>query len=134
MEDGRNIQTQRILLVEDNVLNQRLGLLQLKRLGYQAEAVSSGREAVTAVASGRYALVLMDCMMSEMNGYEATAAIRQQELETGTHIPIIALTASAMASDRQRCFAVGMDDYLSKPVNMQELRRMLERWIAPRAV
>jgi CheY-like chemotaxis protein len=128
MDDGRNIQTQPILLVEDTLTNQRLGLLQLKRLGYQAEAVSSGREAVTAVAQGRYTLVLMDCMMPEMDGFEATTAIRQQELETGTHIPIIALTASAMRGDRQKCFDAGMDDSLSKPVRMEDLCAMLERW------
>ena len=66
--------------------------------------------------------------MPEMDGFEATTAIRQQELETGTHIPIIALTASAMRGDRQRCFDAGMDDYLSKPVRMEDLRAMLERW------
>ena len=123
-----------ILLVEDNLMNQRLGLLQLKKLGYQAEAVSNGHEAVTTVALGRYALVLMDCQMPEMDGFEATVQIRQQELGTSTHIPIIALTANAMPSDRQACLAAGMDDYLSKPVRMEELRAMLERWITPGAV
>ena len=117
-----------ILLVEDNSINQRLGLLQLKKLGYQAEAVSSGHEAITAIAQGHYALVLMDCQMPEMDGYEATGHIRQMESTTGNHIPIIALTANAMPSDRQACLAAGMDDYLSKPVRMEELRAMLERW------
>ncbi len=118
-----------ILLVEDNQVNQKLILLFLKKLGYQAETVSNGREAVKASSSNQYALILMDCDMPEMDGFEATIAIRHHEQGTGRHIPIIALTASVMKGDKEKCFAAGMDDFLGKPMNLQDLRAMIERWM-----
>ncbi len=120
-----------ILLVEDNPISQKLGLVQLKGLGYQVETVSSGYEAVRSVSQGHYALVLMDCQMPGMDGYEATAAIRQQEIETGVHIPIIALTANTMPGDREKCITAGMDDYLAKPVSPEDLHTMLQQWLTP---
>jgi len=118
-----------VLLVEDNPVLQILALRQLKRLGWPADAVSTGCEAVQAVGSKQYALVLMDCQMPEMDGLEATAAIRRQESATSRHLPIIAMTASAMDSDRQECLAAGMDDYLSKPVSEERLRDVMDRWV-----
>jgi CheY-like chemotaxis protein len=117
----------RVLLAEDNLVNQTLGLRMLERLGCSVDVVSNGREAVAAVARAEYALVFMDCQMPEMDGFEATAAIRQAE--TGVRrVPIIALTASAMQGDREACLAAGMDDYLSKPLGLRDLERMLRRW------
>jgi PAS domain S-box-containing protein len=117
----------RVLLAEDNVINQTLALHLLEKLGCCVDVVANGREAVTAVARGEYALVFMDCQMPEMDGFEATAAIRQAE--TGSRrVPIIALTASAMQGDREECLAAGMDDYLSKPLGPRDIERMLRRW------
>jgi PAS domain S-box-containing protein len=120
-----------ILLVEDNPINQQVTLLQLKKLGFTAHAVANGREAVEAVLSTPYALVLMDCQMPEMDGFDATRAIRQAEPYLGRHIPIVALTAHALQGDQDQCLSAGMDDYISKPVNLEELRAVLERWLPP---
>jgi PAS domain S-box-containing protein len=117
----------RVLLAEDNVVNQRLALRMLQKLGCCVDVVGNGCEAVAAVRRGEYALVFMDCQMPEMDGFEATAAIRQGE--TGSRrVPIIALTANAMQGDREACLAAGMDDYLSKPLGLQDMERMLRRW------
>jgi CheY-like chemotaxis protein len=108
-------------------VNQTLARCLLEKLGCCVDVVSNGREAVAAVARGEYALVFMDCLMPEMDGFEATAAIRQGE--TGSRrVPIIALTASAMQGDREACLAAGMDDYLSKPLGLRDMERMLRRW------
>lgn len=103
----------------------------LDMLGHIVQAVENGRLAVEAVAQERYDLVLMDCQMPEMDGFTATATIRQQEREAGghRHLPIIALTANAMEGDRARCLAAGMDDYLAKPFTMAQLSEMLTQWL-----
>ena len=118
-----------ILLAEDNEINQKLAHWQLQRLGYSCHVVTSGREALDALATREYELVLMDCQMPEMDGYEATRAIRAAEAATGRHLPVIAMTANAMQGDRAACIAAGMDDYITKPVRVEELRRTVERWM-----
>lgn len=121
-----------VLVAEDNPVMQELAIRQIDRLGFAAEVVKNGRLAVEAVRSGKYVLVLMDCQMPEMDGYEATMTIRREEKEDlvgGKHVPIIAMTASAMKGDRENCIASGMDDYLSKPVGQKELLRVLNKYV-----
>jgi CheY-like chemotaxis protein len=100
----------------------------LGKAGHRVDIVVNGKEAVTALIGTPYDLVLMDCLMPEMDGFEAARAIRAAEDGTGRHIPIIALTASAMAEDRARCLAAGMDDYLTKPLTKGALIEAVERW------
>jgi CheY-like chemotaxis protein len=120
-----------ILLVEDNVINQQVALGILQISGYSVTVVANGREALDAHAEGGYDLILMDCHMPEMDGFEATRAIRLRERTSGSRrIPIIALTANAMARDREECLEAGMDDHLSKPFNMLALQELLERWMS----
>ncbi|MCS7315773.1 MAG: response regulator [Bryobacterales bacterium] len=119
----------RILLAEDNPINQKIALKMLEQAGYVAEAVNSGSEAVEAVKKAHYDLVLMDVQMPGMDGYEATARIRHLE-GTHRHTPIVALTANAMEGDRERCLAAGMDDYLAKPVRRQDLYETIRRWLS----
>jgi two-component system, sensor histidine kinase and response regulator len=123
----------RVLLAEDNAVNRKVALRMLERLGIRADTVVNGREALAAIEERAYDLVLMDCLMPEMNGYEATGAIRTNEEGTGRHLPIVAMTANAMEGDRERCLASGMDDYIPKPVRVGELRTMLERWLGQKA-
>jgi CheY-like chemotaxis protein len=118
----------RILVAEDNRVNQQVVARMLAKAGHRADIVVDGREAVTALLGTSYDLVLMDCLMPEMDGFEAARAIRAAEGGTGRHIPIIALTASAMAEDRERCLAAGMDDYLTKPLTKGALIETVERW------
>ncbi len=117
-----------ILLAEDNAVMQSLALRQLNKLGFSADVVANGQEVLEAVQKRDYGLILMDCQMPDIDGFEATRAIRQEEKSTGKHIPIIAMTASAMQGDRENCFAAGMDDYLSKPVEQRQLLAVLRRW------
>jgi signal transduction histidine kinase/ActR/RegA family two-component response regulator len=121
----------RVLLVEDNGINQKVALLMLQTLGYDAELASNGREAMNAVTSRHYDLVLMDCQMPEIDGFEATRQIRSR-VAFGAKIPIIAMTANAFAEDREACLASGMDDYLAKPVRLAELSAKLELWLSQR--
>jgi CheY-like chemotaxis protein len=118
----------RILLAEDNEINRRVAFRILDKAGYQCDTVTNGREAISAVETIRYDLVLMDCQMPEMDGFEATAAIRAKERDSATHLTIVAMTAHAMKGDRERCLAAGMDDYISKPVNPDEMFRVIDEW------
>jgi PAS domain S-box-containing protein len=118
----------KILLAEDNLTNQQVAVGIVNKLGYKIEVVENGREAVKAVASGQFDLVLMDCQMPEMDGFEATTLIRE-ELTVGKDIPIIALTAHALKGYREKCLRAGMNDYLAKPFNAEELRKVLLKWV-----
>lgn len=118
----------RVLLAEDNPVNQRIVIRLLEKLGVPADVVGNGREAVDAMTKRTYDLVLMDCQMPEMDGFEATAIIRNNE-RNDRHTPICALTANAMEGDRERCLAAGMDDYVSKPVGLDELKARVDRWL-----
>jgi len=121
----------RILIVEDNPVNQRVARLQVERLGYAAEVVSNGEEALNALNQPRYTMVLMDCQMPGMDGYAATRELRRRE-SGRRHTPVIAMTANAFPADRELCLDSGMDDYLSKPVNLRNLALVLDRWASLR--
>jgi CheY-like chemotaxis protein len=118
----------RILLAEDNRVNQQVFLAILRRLGYRVEAVGNGQEAVLALERGAYDLVFMDCQMPVMDGYEATRAIRHLVAPLSA-VPIVALTAHAMQGDREQCIQAGMDDYLAKPVTPAAVAAVLDRWL-----
>jgi signal transduction histidine kinase/ActR/RegA family two-component response regulator len=114
----------RLLLVEDNPINQKVALLMLHKLGYRVDVANNGFEALSAVASAHYDLILMDCVMPEMDGFEATRRLRSSD-GRGAEVPIIAMTANAFSDDRKACLAAGMNDFLSKPVRQAELASML---------
>lgn len=118
-----------ILLVEDNIINQKVAQMMIDKLGHKADVAANGLEAVRALGLIHYDLVLMDCQMPEMDGFEATTVIRNPESNVLNHtVPIIAMTANAMKGDREQCIEAGMDDYLSKPVKKDELAAILEKW------
>jgi two-component system sensor histidine kinase/response regulator len=119
----------RVLLVEDNAVNQRLVTRLLEKRGHRVAIAGNGREALLVLEKERFDLVLMDLQMPEMDGFEATTAIRKKEKGTDIHQEIIALTAHAMAGDRERCLAAGMDGYLSKPIRPQELDTLLQEYV-----
>jgi PAS domain S-box-containing protein len=123
----------RILLVEDHPINQRLTVCLLERRGHAVVVANNGKEALCAIAQQPFDLVFMDVQMPEMDGLEATAAIRARELEQGGHVPIIAMTAHALESDRERCLQAGMDDYLTKPVRPQQLFDSMTRFVPTEA-
>jgi two-component system sensor histidine kinase/response regulator len=120
----------RILVVEDNLVNRKVDLAALKTLGYHAKAVVNGRESITALTDDPYDVVLMDCQMPEMDGYEATRQIRSgKSTVRNQHIPIIALTANVFTNDRQRCIGAGMDEFLTKPINLKHLAEVLDQQV-----
>jgi len=123
----------RVLLTEDSLVNQKLAIGMLEREGHTVAVANNGKEAVAAVESDRFDVVLMDVQMPEMDGLEATRAIRESEQLTGEHVPIIAMTAHAMKGDRERCLEAGMDEYVAKPVRMRELGDAIEKVIRNRA-
>jgi len=116
----------RILVAEDNIVNQQVALFNLRKLGYDADVATDGVEALDAFERKRYDIILMDCRMPDLDGYETTKEIRQRE-RGGKHTWIIAMTASAMDGDRAKCLTAGMDDYVSKPLRRTELSAALER-------
>ncbi|MDF0666437.1 MAG: response regulator [Nitrospira sp.] len=148
---AEHVQHRRILVVEDNMVNQKLAVRMVEKLGYKPDVVENGREALAALTKGDYAAILMDCQMPVMDGFETTRRIREGEAlvasrdstdgsanrsdetpQSTRHMPIIAVTANAMQGDRERCLAIGMDDYLAKPIKLEELRSTLARWaLAP---
>ena len=117
-----------VLLVEDNEVNQAVAIAILARLGYRADVAGDGQQAVDLVVRGRYGLVLMDCQLPVLNGYQATAEIRRRE-GIAHRTPIIAMTAG-VPEDRQRCLSAGMDDHIAKPVLLAEVQMVLSRWLA----
>ena len=117
----------RILVAEDNSVNQLLAMTLLKKLGYAAQCVANGKEVLDVLAHSPVDLILMDCQMPEMDGYEATRKIREQEKVSKTHLPIIALTANAMKDDVDRSFKAGMDGYGAKPFKREHLSAAIER-------
>ncbi len=129
----------RILVAEDNLINQKLAVRMLEKLGYQSDVVENGQEVLAALERVSYAMVLMDCQMPLVDGLEATRLIRESERKDSgasgrshlapRHVPIVALTANAMSGDRDRCLAAGMDDYLTKPIRKSNLKGALDRWI-----
>jgi CheY-like chemotaxis protein len=118
----------RILLAEDNIVNQRVAVGLLKKRGHQVTVASDGREALAAIDQQTFDVVLMDVQMPEMGGYEATAIIRERERASGGHLAIVAMTAHAMSGDREQCLAAGMDEYLSKPINSDALYAVVEKF------
>jgi CheY-like chemotaxis protein len=122
----------RVLLAEDNFVNERVAVYMLTKLGYQVEVARHGREAIDMLGKSGYGIVLMDCQMPEMDGFEATRIIRDRSSAVLDHeIPVIAMTANAFPEDRARALACGMNDFLAKPVERPVLASMLEKWLQP---
>jgi two-component system, sensor histidine kinase and response regulator len=120
----------RVLLAEDNLVNQKLVVRITEKQGHVVTVASDGKKALALLRDHEFDVVLMDIQMPVMGGFESTSIIREEEKTTGRHVPIIALTAHAMKGDRERCLEAGMDDYLSKPVNAQELLEAIERIVS----
>jgi two-component system, sensor histidine kinase and response regulator len=115
-------------VVEDNVVNQKVAVRLLEKLGLRVDVAANGLEAVKLLGELAYDVVFMDCQMPEMDGFEATSVIRQREATSGHHVPIIAMTANALQGDAEHCLAAGMDDYLSKPVSFEALAAAARKW------
>jgi two-component system, sensor histidine kinase and response regulator len=128
MPRPRRVTRDRVLVVEDNVLNQVVAVGILNRLGCDADVVDNGRDAVAAATGSAYGVVLMDCRLPGLDGYQAAAEIRRRE-GAGRRVPIVAMTASASQQDRERCLAAGMDDYVAKPVLVGDVDAVLARWL-----
>jgi two-component system sensor histidine kinase/response regulator len=127
MPSHRNL---RVLLVDDNRVNQVVASTLLEKHGHEVVVADNGRVALDALGEAEFDVVLMDVQMPEMDGYAATAAIRQREEGTGRHLPIVALTANALQGDRERCLRAGMDGYVSKPFHVHSLLREMARALA----
>jgi CheY-like chemotaxis protein/HPt (histidine-containing phosphotransfer) domain-containing protein len=128
---GRSERSLHLLLTEDNAVNQKLAVRLLEKRGHSVVVANNGKEALGALQGEEFDVVLMDVQMPEMDGFEATEAIRAQERQTGGHIPIVAMTAHAMKGDRERCLEVGMDDYVSKPLQPSDLFEAVEHLAQP---
>lgn len=120
--------SKRILLAEDNLINQKVATKLLSDLGCQVDIAATGSAAIAMAEERQYDLILMDCQMPEVDGYTATMTIRASQCDS-PRVPVIALTASALPEDRRRCMEAGMDDYLSKPIGREDLREVLDRWL-----
>ena len=129
IEDATSPSLEPVLVVEDNGLNQKVALLLLERLGMAAEVAKNGLEALQAVQKKHYSIILMDCHMPEMDGFEATVAIRKLEETSGAYTPIIAVTALTTPRDRQLCLEAGMDDYIAKPIEKDVLKAKIDQWL-----
>jgi CheY-like chemotaxis protein len=123
-----------LLLVEDSITNQKVALILIQKLGLNADLACNGHEALEAVKASRYSLILMDCLMPDMDGFEATRAIRRLQEPNKLYTPILAVTALAMQGDRERCLAAGMDDYISKPLEKELFNLKVKHWLQPEAV
>jgi CheY-like chemotaxis protein len=130
MMEGQAQEGLQVLVAEDNVINQKLAVASLEKMGHRVVLVANGKAAVAEVERTRFDVVLMDVQMPEMDGFEATRLIREWERQWGTHLPIIAMTAHAMTGDRERCLEAGMDDYVPKPVSRKRLESALARYAA----
>ncbi|WP_126454350.1 response regulator [Sulfuriflexus mobilis] len=120
----------RILVAEDNPVNQKVVIGMLSKLGYNADIAHNGAEVLEAMARNDYAIIFMDCLMPVMDGYEATRSIRASESEhKSEHIYIVALTANAMSGDQEKCLAAGMDDYIPKPLSINTIKQVLEKYL-----
>lgn len=132
--EGRRIETTHlapILLAEDNLANQKLAEIQLQRLGYRVVSVANGRQVLELLlqTNQQFSLLLVDCQMPEVDGFAVTRILRKSELTSGQHLPVVAMTANAGKEDRATCLASGMDDYISKPFKVSQLKEVLERWL-----
>ena len=115
----------RVLVAEDNAVNQKLARAMLTRLGHASVLASDGREAIAEWGTGGYDVIFMDVQMPDLDGFDATREIRRLEAGTGVRVPIVAMTAHAMPGDRERCLGAGMDDYVTKPISLAEIARVL---------
>jgi CheY-like chemotaxis protein len=123
----------RVLLVEDNLVNQKVASKLIEKLGFAVDVAPDGRKALEATERNDYGLILMDCQMPVMDGYEATVEIRRREADGRRRVPIVALTAHALESNKERCLGIGMDDFVTKPITADRMRSVLDSWLGPPA-
>lgn len=129
IKNKQSIKPYKILLAEDNLINQKVAMFQLEKLGLKADIVANGRQVLEEFSKTTYDLILMDCQMPEIDGFESTRSIRAMEAQTSKHVIIVGLTAQAMEGDRQKCLLAGMDDYLSKPASLEKLCAIIDKWL-----